>query len=209
MGLTSDIIRACQWILDHKDEVRDPRRELLAALRRSRAVLRSTRSIARSSSSGSPASSSSRPPATTAPRRGRAASLYSPANDPFVITVGAADLGTSADPERRPRRAVVGLGLDDRRLRKPEVVRSRPVHGRSGAGGLDPRLGAARRASSAAATCSSPARRSRRRSSRARRRTSSPRTGVHAGPGEGRADGHGAAARQSRRRSRRRRRGRR
>ena len=79
--------------------------------RRSRRRSTSTRSTRPSSSSGSTASSSSRRPATTAPTAGPSGVLYSPANDPFVITVGAADLGTQARREGRQRRAVVGLGL--------------------------------------------------------------------------------------------------
>ena len=45
-----------------------------------------------------------------------------PANDPFVITVGAADLNGSVDPTRRLRRPVVGMGLHATTAsRKPEL----------------------------------------------------------------------------------------
>ena len=43
---------------------------------------------------------------------------FAPGNDPFVITVGAADIGTSTRRGRRHRRAVVGLRLHARRLRE-------------------------------------------------------------------------------------------
>ncbi len=62
---------------------------------RSRARSPTTRWRRRSSGSGSPASSSSPPRATTPRTEPRAASAYAPANDPFVITVGAADIGST------------------------------------------------------------------------------------------------------------------
>ena len=94
---TSDVIAACQWILANKDRVQHPRRELLAALGDARATSSTTRSTRRSRSSGSAASSSSRLPATTAPANTPSGVPFAPGNDPFVITVGAADLGGTLD----------------------------------------------------------------------------------------------------------------
>ena len=53
-------------------------------------------------------------------RRQRSASgvRYAPANDPFVITVGASDIGSTADDRGRRRGALVGLRLHARRLRE-------------------------------------------------------------------------------------------
>ena len=41
---------------------------------------------------------------------------FAPANDPFVITVGASDTNGTVTPERRLRRSVVGVGIDTGRL---------------------------------------------------------------------------------------------
>ncbi len=49
--------------------------------------------------------------------------LYSPGNDPFVITVGALDINGTADPSRRQRRSVVVLRhAPNDGFTKPEVV---------------------------------------------------------------------------------------
>jgi serine protease AprX len=94
MGLTSDVIRACQWILDHKDQydIRvanfslhsqvaapffvDPLDQAVERLWFNGVVV-----VAAAGNYGNPT--------------GPSGVLYSPANDPFVITVGAADIGKS------------------------------------------------------------------------------------------------------------------
>jgi serine protease AprX len=95
MGLTSDVIRACQWILDHKDryDIRVANFSLRSQISApffldplDRAVERlwfgGVVVVAASGNYGEP----DRPSGV----------LYSPGNDPFVITVGAADLGKSS-----------------------------------------------------------------------------------------------------------------
>ena len=62
---------------------------------------------------------------------------YAPANDPFVITVGALDLHNSTNPDRDGCGAVVGLGLHAGRLREARAERSGPRDHRPGAGRLD------------------------------------------------------------------------
>ena len=64
---------------------------------------------------------------------------YAPANDPFVITVGALDLHNSDQPRPGGRSAVVGLGLHARRVRQARAERSWPRDHRPGAGRLDAR----------------------------------------------------------------------
>ena len=83
-----------------------------------------------SNGSGSTASSSSRPPATTAPTARRAASSTARPTIPFVITVGAADVGSKRRHVGRQRRAVVGVGLHARRVHEAGALGARPVHGR-------------------------------------------------------------------------------
>ena len=93
MGLTSDVIRACQWILDNKDryDIRVANFSLHSAITApfyldplDRAVeqlwFNGVVVVAAAGNYGRPAAPSG--------------VLYSPGNDPFVITVGAADLGT-------------------------------------------------------------------------------------------------------------------
>ena len=103
----------------------DPRqqgRSTTSALRTSRctrATARTsivTRSIRQSRSCGSAVSSWSLLPATTASATGPSGVLYAPGNDPFVITVGAVDLGNSLWARRRHRRTVLGLRLHAGRL---------------------------------------------------------------------------------------------
>ena len=154
----------------------DPRqqgRSTTSALRTSRctrATARTsivTRSIRQSRSCGSTAWSLSRQPATTASATGPSGVLYAPGNDPFVITVGAVDIGNSLAGERRLGRSVVGLRLHAGRLLQAGRRGSRPLHGRPDPGRLDDRGAARRRTSSAPTGSSCPARRSRHRSSRA------------------------------------------
>ena len=107
-----------------------------------------------------------------------------------MITVGAADLAGTVRPERRLRRPVVGLRLHLRRVPQAGARRSRPLHDRRRCPTLDARLGAARsrrlaRLHAALGHVVRRAGRLRRRGARAR-----PAPGVHARPGEGRADGH-------------------
>ena len=79
---------------------------------------------------------------------------FAPGNDPFVITVGAADIGTTTSTLGRHRRTVVGLGLHAGRLLEARPLRSRPLHGRAGLGEQRARARAARITSSRPATCS-------------------------------------------------------
>ena len=64
---------------------------------------------------------------------------FGPANDPFVITVGALDLHNSTSPDRASVGAVVDLGIHARRLRQARAERPGPGSGRADSGGLDAR----------------------------------------------------------------------
>ena len=66
---------------------------------------------------------------------------YAPGSDPFVITVGAVDIGGTARPRDDDSRAVVGLRTHSGRLLEAGDLRTRPVHGRPGPDGLDARGG--------------------------------------------------------------------
>ena len=57
--------------------------------------------------------------------------LYSPGNDPFVITVGAVDIGSALRHPRRLGRALVGMGQHRGRLREARARRARPLHDRA------------------------------------------------------------------------------
>ena len=59
--------------------------------------------------------------------------LFAPGNDPFVITVGATDIGNAERRRRRLRRAVVGVRLHAGRLLEAGPRRSRPLPDRAGA----------------------------------------------------------------------------
>ena len=75
-------------------QVQHPRRQLLAPLvEHGEQLLPGPARSRRWRSSGSTAWSWSRRPATTATRTSPAACSYAPGNDPFVITVGAVDIG--------------------------------------------------------------------------------------------------------------------
>src|SRR5262249_1989280 len=96
MGLTSDVIRACQWILDHKSQYNirvanfslhsmiqapfglDPLDQAVEQLWFNGVVV-----VAAAGNYGTPGAPSG--------------VIYSPGDDPFVITVGAADMGTKPD----------------------------------------------------------------------------------------------------------------
>ena len=114
--------------------------------------------------------------------------LYAPANDPFVITVGAADINGYDRDRRRLRRAVVGVRLDAGRLREARAVRARARPRGPGARRVDDRDRATATGSSRPATpgCSGHVVR---RPGRRRRRGLRPRAPpeLDARPGQGRA----------------------
>ena len=97
-------------------------------------------------------------------QRGRASGvLYAPGSNPFVITVGAVDIGGTARPRDDDARSMVGVRADSGRLLEAGDLRSGPVHGRSDPDGLDAGGGEGGQARRGTATSSSPERRSRRR----------------------------------------------
>ncbi len=57
---------------------------------------------------------------------------FAPANDPFVITVGASDINNSVEQLERLRSALVGLGLYLRRLLQARSLGPRSPHDRAG-----------------------------------------------------------------------------
>ena len=100
MARTSDVIAAAQWILKNHRAVQHPGRELLAPLRdpdqlplgparqgRREALVRGRRRRGCLRQPGARAASAT-------------PMAYAPANDPFVITVGALDLHNSTNPDR-------------------------------------------------------------------------------------------------------------
>ncbi len=153
MGLTSDVIRACQWILDNKAKYNirvanfslhsqitapfylDPLDRAVEQLWFNGVVV-----VVAAGNYGTP--------------DGPSGVLYSPSDDPFVITVGAVDLGSQsrlADDRIAPWSSW-GSTIDG--FAKPELSAPGPLHGRSRAFGFDARCRAAGRV--APATCSSP-----------------------------------------------------
>ena len=95
MAKTSDVDRGLPVDPRQQGQVQHPASRTSRCTRATARASSSTRSTRRSRSSGSTAWSSSRLPATTAGRRPAERRLYAPGNDPFVITVGAIDLGTA------------------------------------------------------------------------------------------------------------------
>ncbi len=91
---------------------------------------------------------------------------FAPANDPFVITVGAADLGSVKRGHGRYERALVGTRTDSGRVHEAGARRSRPPPRRAGPRGLESPARAARSSHRRRGTCASRAPRSRRRSCR-------------------------------------------
>jgi len=110
MGLTSDIINACQWILDHKAQynIKVANFSLNSSITAPFFLDPLDRAVEKLWFGGITV-------VTAAGNYGSASGasgvLYSPADDPFVITVGAADLnGTAAtgdDTWLRGRRGVI------------------------------------------------------------------------------------------------------
>ena len=95
MGLTSDIINACQWILDHKAQynIRVANFSLNSAITAPFFIDPLDRAVEKLWFGGVTVVAASGNYGSTS---GPSGVLYSPAADPFVITVGAADLnGTS------------------------------------------------------------------------------------------------------------------
>ena len=121
-GRTSDLIAACDWILQHKDQYNIKRRELLAPGRDRLHV--PVRSPARrpSSSSGSTASSWSRHPATTPSTARRAVFTTLPASDPFVITVGGVDINDTASVNNDVAAPWSAWGYTNDGFLKPDIV---------------------------------------------------------------------------------------
>ena len=184
---TSDVLAASDWILQHKDQynirvanfslpverrersarpARQGRREALAERHRRRRRGRQLRG--RRADSG--------------------VSRSRPANDPFVITVGASTQNGTAT-RRRLRRALVGLGLHAGRLPQAGARRPGPLHDRRRCRWTGDVLRATlRTASSRPATCGCRERPSRRRSSPVQPRDPRAASGLDAGSGQGRPD---------------------
>ena len=136
MAKTSDVIAACQWILDNKDKYnirvanfslhsgystnfyRDPLDQAVEKLWFNNVVV-----VAAAGNYGT--------------SNGPSGVLYAPGNDPFVITVGAVDLGTSPRAYDDTRRPVLGLRLHAGRLLQAGRRGAGPLHGRPDPGRLD------------------------------------------------------------------------
>ena len=103
-ALTSDVIAACHWILEHKAQynIKVANFSLHVSAPASSSWIRSTR---QSRSCGSTASRSSLPSGNYGIDGQPSGVLYAPGNDPFVITVGAADITARSTPRATtPRR---------------------------------------------------------------------------------------------------------
>src|SRR5581483_266935 len=176
-GLTSDVIRACQWILDHQRQynIRVANFSLHSAITAPFFIDPLDRAVEQLWFHGITVVVAAGNYGTS---EGPSGVLYSPSDDPFVITVGAVDLGTSAATNDDGIAPWSAWGYTVDGFAKPEL--SAP--GRYMVGPVPPDSGSwprSPRTSSHPATCSSPARRSRHPSSpaRSRRSSTSTRTG--------------------------------
>ena len=124
MGLTSDIIRACQWILDNKAKynIRVANFSLHSTITAPFYLDPLDRAVEQLWFNGIVVVAAAGNYGTAS---GPSGVVYSPGDDPFVITVGAADLNGSNDPHKATRRALVGVGLDGRRLREARGLGAR------------------------------------------------------------------------------------
>src|SRR5262249_20687685 len=95
MGLTSDVIRACQWILDNKAKynIKVANFSLHSDINAPFYVDPLDRAVEQLWFSGVVVVAASGNYGTAS---GPSGVLYSPSDDPFVITVGAADIGTAS-----------------------------------------------------------------------------------------------------------------
>ena len=192
---TSDVIAACQWILANKDKynIRIANFSLHSATAsnfiarpagqgRGEALVQQRFVVAAAGNYGNADGPSGVP--------------FAPGNDPFVMTVGAIDIGGTKSRYDDTPRTVVGVGPHARRLREARGGRTWPVHGRPGSRQLVARGRAAGQGHRARLhpalghVLLGP--RGRRGGSSDPGQASEP----HAGPGQGRADGVGQAGAQ-------------
>jgi serine protease AprX len=98
MGLTSDIIKACQWILEHKDQynIRVANFSLHSMISAPFHIDPLNRAVEQLWFNGVTVVAAAGNYGTAGAPSGV---RYSPGSDPFVITVGAADLGGSVKPK--------------------------------------------------------------------------------------------------------------
>jgi serine protease AprX len=99
MGLTSDIIKACQWILDHKAQynIKVANFSLHSSITAPFYIDPLDRAVEQLWFNGVTVVVASGNYGSAA---GPSGVRYSPGDDPFVITVGAADVDGSADPKK-------------------------------------------------------------------------------------------------------------
>jgi serine protease AprX len=121
MGMTSDIITACQWILDHKDQynIRVANFSLHSAITAPFWIDPLDRAVEKLWFNGVTVVAAA---GNYGSASGPSGVLFSPGDDPFVITVGAADIGSHAnlnDDSVAPWSAW-GSTIDG--FSKPEVV---------------------------------------------------------------------------------------
>ena len=144
MGLTSDVIAACDWIVKHKAKynIQVANFSLQSAAPASVFWDPLDKAVERLWFDGITVVAASGNYGTGDTPSGV---LYAPGNDPFVITVGADDIGGTNGTRNDVGGPVLGLGLHVRRLRQARALGARPLHGRPGPRQLDARDDPARR----------------------------------------------------------------
>jgi serine protease AprX len=121
MGKTSDIIAACQWILDHKDQynIRVANFSLHSATPSKATVDPLDKAVEKLWFSGVTVVAAAGNYGTEGAPSGV---KYAPGNDPFVITVGAADLGGSFRKNDDTAAPWSAWGFTYDGFRKPELA---------------------------------------------------------------------------------------
>ena len=121
MGLTSDIIKACQWILDNKDtyNIKVANFSLHSSITAPFYIDPLDRAVEQLWFHGITVVVAAGNYGTSADTPSGV--LYSPGDDPFVITVGAADLNGSADPKKASLAPWSAWGYTIDGFAKPEL----------------------------------------------------------------------------------------
>jgi serine protease AprX len=120
MGLTSDIIRACQWIIDNKARynIRVANFSLHSSITAPFSIDPLDRAVEQLWFNGITVVAAA---GNYGSAGGPSGVIYSPGNDPFVITVGAADISRSDDPNRASVAPWSAWGYTPDGFAKPEL----------------------------------------------------------------------------------------
>ena len=128
-GLTSDVIAAADWILQNKDKynIRVANFSLEGTTSSSFLYDPLSKAVEQLWFGGVVVVAAAGNYATNGAQSGV---LYAPASDPFVITVGALDIGRDGNAKNTHRRTVVLLGLHERRFPQARDLDAGPLHRR-------------------------------------------------------------------------------